>query len=97
MMTFCWLPPERERIWVRLAGGLDVHGLDGPVGILPHLLVAEADAAHQIVLQVGDHGVLLDVPDAEDTGGPALLGQQGKAVFDGLPGVLVLDLLAVEA
>ena len=74
-----------------------MHGLNGPVGILLHGLLAEADAAAQIVIQAGDHRVLLDVTDAENTCGTALLRQQGEAVLDGLPGGLVLDLLAVEA
>ena len=79
-----------------LAGRFDVHGLDGPVGVLPHFLVAQADMAHEVALQVGDDGVVPDVPDAENTGGPAFLRQQGKAVFDGLPGGAVADLPAVE-
>ena len=73
-----------------------MHGLDGPLGVFLHFLVAEADAAHQIVFQVGNDRILPDVPDAEDTGGPALLGEQGKAVFNGLPGGPVPDDPAME-
>ena len=52
--------------------------------------------AHEVALQVGDDGVVPDIPDAENTSGPAFLRQQGKAVFDGLPGRAVADLPAVD-
>ena len=80
-----------------MTGRFDVHGLDRPVGIFFHFLIAEAETACQIAFQVRNDGVFLDVTDPEDTRGPAFLRQQGEAVFNGFPGGLVLDLLTVEA
>ena len=75
---------------LRLLGGrLGAHGVDGPLGVLLHGAFAEADAQASVLLQAGNHGVLPDVQDAEDTRGPALLRQQGEAVLDGFPGVAV--------
>ena len=47
-------------------------------------------------LQAGDNRVFPDIQHAENTGGPALFRQQGKAVFDGFSGVPVPAGLAVQ-
>ena len=73
-----------------------MHGLDRPVGVLLHLFVAEADAPHQVAVEIRDHGIFPDVPDTENTGGPAFLRQKGEAVFDGFLGRTVLDRLSME-
>ena len=47
-------------------------------------------------LQTGDHRVLPDIQDSEDTGGTAFLRQKCKTVFNGLSGIAVSDLFAVQ-
>jgi len=47
-------------------------------------------------LQTGDHRVLPDIQDSEDTGGTTFLRQKCKTVFNGLSGIAVSDLFAVQ-
>ena len=57
---------------------LGVHGVDGPLGVLPHGLVAEDEARPLVPVQTGNDGIFPDVQDSENTRRPALLGEQGK-------------------
>ena len=49
-----------------------------------------------MLLEAGDDSVLPNIQNGEDAGGPALLGEEGKAVLDGLPAVAVLTGLAAQ-
>ena len=73
-----------------------MHSVNIALGILPLGLLAEEHSAFQMPVQAGNNGIVPDIQHAENAGGPALLGEQGKAVLDGLSGVPVQAGLAVQ-
>ena len=72
-----------------------MHGVDAPFGGIGHFLVAEQQTL-EVALQTGNNRILPDIQNSEDTVGPSLFRQQGKAVFNGLGGVAVQYLLAAQ-
>ena len=79
-----------------LRGSLGTHGVDILLSIGPLGLLAQENAKAFMPLQAGNNRIIPDAEYAEDTGGPALFGDQGKAIFDALAGVSVLTDLAAQ-
>ena len=81
--TFCWVPPERLRRELLLAGGLDGEAVDEAGGQLAlAALVGERPRVSRS--STGQRDVLADIEEQDKALALAVLGQQGDAVVDGV-------------
>ena len=86
-----------KRAYLGILGrSFGAHGIDIALGILPLGLFTEEGTELLVAVQGRNNGIVTNGADAEDTGGPALFRQHGKAILDGLAGVAVTAGLAIQ-